>query len=259
LGDDTARRVSAEFEGSEEGIEHDGDGSTAALGPEAKTLGTYEEFELGVEPGTPLLVREPRAKRVLDVALSSLMLVAFSPAFAAIAAAIRLEDGPPVLFKQERWGRHGRRFMALKFRSMRGAEAAIDLRPAAENDDRVTRLGRLLRATGLDELPQLINIFRGEMSFVGPRALAVGEPIALDPESTSSYELIPGFEQRLAVRPGLTGPATIYLPKDASAHLKFNSDIQYINDLSLARDLKLIGLSIWISLRGRWETRRSKL
>ncbi len=201
--------------------------------------------------------KEPLLKRPLDVALSSAMLVATAPLWAAIGLAIRMEDGGPVFYRQERWGRGGRQFAVLKFRTMRpDAERQFGVRQAAEGDERVTRVGRVLRACGLDELPQLVNIFRGEMSFVGPRALATtergqdGEPLA--------YERLPEFATRVSVRPGLTGLATIYLPKDAAARRKFRVDLLYVRKLSLWLDLRLIGLSFWISFRGKWETRGNK-
>lgn len=199
--------------------------------------------------------REPRLKRPLDLLLSGAMLAASAPVWVAIALAIKLEDGGPVLYRQERWGRGGAKFAVLKFRSM--VVGADRLRQAAEDDARITRVGRFLRAFGLDELPQLLNIFRGEMSFVGPRALAVGER---DREGVPlDYERLPGFAERLSVRPGLTGLATIYLPKDASPRRKFAVDALYVRRLSFWLDVRLIALSFWISVRGRWETRGAKL
>ena len=116
------------------------------------------------------------AKRLLDVLLAGAGLIASAPLWAAIAALIKIEDGGPVFFSQERVGCRGRRFDALKFRSMIvDAEAGTGPIQAGENDPRVTRIGRILRATAMDELPQLWNIFRGDMSFVGPRALRPGE------------------------------------------------------------------------------------
>jgi len=185
------------------------------------------------------------------------MLLATAPLWAAIGLAIRMADGGPVFYRQERWGRGGRRFAVLKFRTMTpDAEQRFGVRQAAERDDRVTRVGRVLRACGLDELPQLVNIFRGEMSFVGPRALATTER-GQDGELLA-YEQLPEFATRLSVRPGLTGLATIYLPKDAAARRKFRVDLLYVRKLSLWLDLRLIGLSFWISFRGKWETRGNK-
>lgn len=219
----------------------------------------------GATPPTRLdVVLPPRHRRLLkrtvDVVLSVGMLTASLPVFGAIAIAIRLQDGGPVLYRQKRWGYLGHTFDVYKFRSMIVESKDLEaVRPASVDDDRVTGLGRLLRRSGLDELPQLVNILKGDMSFVGPRALAVGETIGDAEEDGKTYEEIPGFWQRLAVRPGLTGVATIYLPKDAPPMKKFEQDVAYVARQSLVLDLRLILLSFYISLRGKWESRAGKL
>src|SRR6185369_14607854 len=114
-------------------------------------------------------------KRAFDVLLSGTGLVISAPLWLVIAAAIKLEDGGPVLFPQDRVGLDGATFRALKFRSMVPHAATLPPHQAGEADPRITRVGRLLRATAMDELPQLFNIFRGDMSFVGPRPLVPGE------------------------------------------------------------------------------------
>ena len=114
-----------------------------------------------------------------------------------------------------------------------------------------------MRACGMDELPQLLNIVRGEMSFVGPRALAVNECDAAG--APLSYEDVRGFAVRLLVRPGLTGLATIYLDKDASPRRKFAVDALYVRRQSTWLDIRLILLSFWISVQGGWERRRRKV
>lgn len=198
-------------------------------------------------------------KRLLDVLLSSVMLIATSPIFLVVAIAIKLQDRGPVFYKQQRWGKDGSQFTLVKFRSMHVASGDAAVISAAVIDDpRVTKVGRLLRATGLDELPQLLNIWRGDMSFVGPRALAVGETVELDPGHRVAYEDIPSFSERLQVPPGLTGLATIYLPKDAPVRQKLEYDLRYVRERTLALDVKLIALSFWISVRGKWETRAAK-
>ena len=204
--------------------------------------------------------REPSLKRPLDVMLSLLMLVLSAPFSILVAVLIKLEDGGPIFYRQRRWGRHGKPFSVLKFRTMiADADRKFGLKQAVENDQRITKVGRLLRATGLDELPQIINILRGEMSFVGPRALAVGE-IIYDPKGERlEYEQVRGFIERLAVRPGLTSVATIFIPKDSTALRKFRYDLLYIRKQSFQLDLHLISLSFWISFRGKWETRQKKL
>jgi len=209
---------------------------------------------------TAVRVKEPLLKRPIDFLLSTLMLALCMPLSLLIAIAIRLEDGGPVFFRQERWGWGGLPFRVYKFRTMvPDADQKYGLKEAREKDHRITKMGRLLRASGLDELPQLINICKGEMSFVGPRALAVGELVADGNGGHQSYEHVPGFRERLAVRPGLTSLATIFIPKDSTRRRKFRYDLLYIRRLSVRLDLYLIALSFWISFRGKWETRGSKV
>ena len=198
-------------------------------------------------------------KRALDVTLASVMAIVSAPVWILVAIAIKLDSRGPVLFTQQRWGRSGRHFSLYKFRSMAFERVGTEVVQAIENDTRITRVGKLLRATGLDELPQLINILRGDMSFVGPRPLAVGETVEISPGRRISYEEVPDFTRRGEVRPGLTGLATIYLPRDAAPADKFAYDLRYVEERSLTLDLKLIAMSFWISLRGRWETRASKI
>jgi lipopolysaccharide/colanic/teichoic acid biosynthesis glycosyltransferase len=202
----------------------------------------------------------PDAKRLLDVLLSGSGLVASAPLWAVIAALIKLQDGGPVFFSQERVGRHGRTFRALKFRSMTvDAEAKTGPIQSGEHDPRVTRLGRLLRATAMDELPQLWNIFRGDLSCVGPRALRPGEIDVNGRGVLERLEDVPGFHERTAVVPGLTGVAQIYAPRDIVRRHKFRYDKLYIRRQSFWLDVKLIALSFWITFRGTWENRGGKL
>src|SRR5262249_54963775 len=139
------------------------------------------------------------------------------------------------------------------------ADKKFGLKQAGVSDRRITRVGRFLRAAGLDELPQIINIVRGEMSFVGPRALAVGEILYDKNGARFNYEDMPAFYSRLAVRPGLTSLATIYIPKDSAVRRKFRYDLHYISQQSTSLDLRLILLSFYISFRGKWETRHKKV
>jgi lipopolysaccharide/colanic/teichoic acid biosynthesis glycosyltransferase len=200
------------------------------------------------------------AKRLLDVMLAGAGLIASAPLWAAIAALIKIEDGGPVFFSQERVGCRGRRFEALKFRSMIvDAEAGTGPIQAGENDPRVTRIGRILRATAMDELPQLWNIFRGDMSFVGPRALRPGEIEVKGNGAVEKLEDVPGFSDRCAVRPGLTGVAQIFAPRDVVRRQKFRYDRFYVDRQSFWFDVRLILLSFWITFRGRWEDRGRKL
>ncbi len=130
---------------------------------------------------------------------------------------------------------------------------------AAENDPRVTKVGRILRKTAMDELPQLLNILKGDMSFVGPRSLRPNEKEVHGNPDETNIEDVPGYKERLAVRPGLTGLAQVYLPGDALRKEKFKYDLQYIKNQSFLLDLKLIFLSFWITFRGKWESRQKKI
>ena len=134
-------------------------------------------------------------KRSLDIFLSGIMLFLSVPVVLPIALAIKLEDGGPVFYRQERWGKVGTRFRVYKFRTMvPDADRKFGLIQAAENDRRITRIGRLLRAMGLDELPQILNILAGEMSFVGPRSLAVGEVVRDDKGKQLGMKIFPASE-----------------------------------------------------------------
>lgn len=197
-------------------------------------------------------------KRFFDSALALTGLTLSAPLWLLFAAAIKLEDGGPVFYAQDRVGKGGRAFRALKFRSMRqDAEAATGPLQARHGDTRITRAGRVMRATAMDELPQLWNILRGDMSFVGPRALRPGE-IEIEGNEPVALEAVPGYLQRIAVRPGLTGIAQVYAARDVPRRHKFRYDALYIRRQSLWLDVRLILLSFWISFRGTWESRGRK-
>jgi len=199
-------------------------------------------------------------KRPFDVALSGFGILLSSPIWLAIAAAIKLEDGGPVFYRQERVGRNGRIFRVIKFRSMiADAEKGSGAVQAVARDPRVTKVGRVLRGTAMDELPQLLNIFKGDMSFVGPRALRPHEKEVHGDPDTRNIEDIPGFAGRHAVRPGLTGLTQVFLPGDTPRRKKFRVDLLYIKKRSFGFDLKLIVLSFWITFRGKWESREKKI
>ena len=199
-------------------------------------------------------------KRLFDIVVSAAGLLAFSPIALLIAIAIKLDDGGPVFFSQDRVGLGGCVFPAFKFRSMVvDAERATGAIQAVDNDPRVTRVGRVLRATAFDELPQLWNICRGDMSVVGPRPLRPGEADTTAGGVLLPLDAIPGYTARHRVRPGLTGLAQIYAPRDLPRTGKFRYDLLYQRRAGFWLDLRLIFLSFWITARGRWEDRGRKL
>lgn len=198
-------------------------------------------------------------KRTFDVILAGSGLIASAPLWALIAAAIKVTDNGPVFYLQDRVGEGGRLFSAIKFRSMIvDAEAGLGAVQARTGDPRVTSVGRVLRATAMDELPQLWNIFRGDMSFVGPRALRPGEIEVGGNGQLVPLAAVPGFHERSQAKPGLTGIAQIYAPRDVPRRHKFRYDRLYLRRQSLSLDLRLILISFWITFRGAWEAPDNK-
>ena len=224
------------------------------------------------EPLITRQLRQPWTKRSFDVLVSGLGLLVSAPLWALIALSIKMHDGAAVFYSQERVGREGTRFKSWKFRSMApDAETRFGPLQAGACDPRVTRVGRWLRATALDELPQLWNIFKGDMSFVGPRALrpeeieiretvCTGQPVMFGGgyDEAVPLEKIPGYAQRHRVTPGLTGLAQIYADRDIPRRHKFKYDLLYIKKQRFWLDLRLIALSFWITFHGRWEHRGRK-
>ncbi len=178
-------------------------------------------------------------KRIMDLLISGIGLIIASPFMIIIALAIKLYDGGPVFFKQNRVTENGKIFNVLKFRSMIVDADKVALRKATSNDDRITPIGKIIRPLRLDELPQLLNILFGDMSFVGPR-----------PERTENvYEytkLYPEFDLRHRVKGGLTGYAQIYGKYNTTPQDKLNMDLIYIEKYSILLDIKLIVMTIKI-------------
>jgi len=225
------------------------------------TVETPELLEQRLPAGPSRISARPTpvVKRAVDVVLAGVGLLVSAPLWALFAALIKLEDRGPIFYRQPRVGQGGRLFDVLKFRSMiPDAEAAVGKLQAGVDDPRVTRVGRIMRATAMDELPQLWNIFRGEMSFVGPRALRPGEIEARGRNDMVHLETVPGYAIRQQVRPGLTGLAQVYAARDVPARHKFRFDRLYVERQSVALDLRLILLSFWITVRGKWEARGRK-
>ncbi len=202
---------------------------------------------------------EALLKRSFDFTLSLAGLIVSSPLWILFAFLIWLEDRGSIFYKQERVGKDNRIFKVIKFRSMiKDAEKDVGPVQARENDPRVTKVGRILRATAMDELPQLINILKGDISFVGPRTLRPKESETHDNPDKMEIEKIPGYKERHSIKPGLTGLAQIYLPADALRRKKFRYDLLYIKKQNFWLDLKIILLSFWITFKGKWESRKQK-
>ncbi len=182
------------------------------------------------------------AKRALDLFISSLALVALAPLFVIIAVAIKADSPGPVFFCQRRRGYNQKEFRIWKFRTMTTADDGHVIIQASEGDPRITRLGRFLRRCNLDELPQLINVLRGEMSLVGPRPHALAHD--------GHYErTIEGYGQRLNVKPGITGWAQIHGHRgptrtNAEMRARVAHDLYYIENWSLLLDIYILALTL---------------
>lgn len=173
-------------------------------------------------------------KRFLDVTASFLGLVLLSPLMLAVSILIKIDSRGPVIFRQKRIGRNGKVFGIYKFRSMCvGAEKTGSGVYSGKGDARVTRIGKILRATSIDELPQLLNILKGEMSFVGPRP-----PLTYHPWK---YEEYTDFQKRMfEVRPGITGWAQVNGRKDVEWHKRIELNVWYVDHMSLLLDIKIM-------------------
>jgi lipopolysaccharide/colanic/teichoic acid biosynthesis glycosyltransferase len=215
---------------------------------------------------TPSAIRiDPRylrAKRILDILFTLLILFPFCIVMVIVAVLIRLDSKGPIFFRQKRVGLHGVEFDMFKFRSMHmncddsahreaikqymnGAtlndEVGTDNPHKLANDPRVTRIGRFIRRTSIDELPQFINVLRGEMTLVGPRP-----PLPYEVEAYSLRDLL-----RLGGKPGLTGTWQVYGRSRVAFQEMVEMDIVYLQQQSISQDLKLVALTIPVMLRGR--------
>lgn len=187
-----------------------------------------------------LTVEQRIIKRIIDIVCAAILLVIASPFMLITAIVIKLYDGGPVLYKQTRCTRDAKEFKILKFRSMRvDAEKDGVARLAAKNDSRITPVGKFIRAVRIDELPQLINILKGEMSFIGPRPER--------PEIIAQYmEEMPEFAFRMKVKAGLAGYAQVYGKYNTTPYDKLKLDLTYIEDYSVWMDIKLMLLTLKI-------------
>jgi lipopolysaccharide/colanic/teichoic acid biosynthesis glycosyltransferase len=191
------------------------------------------------------------AKRALDIGLALVGLICLSVPLLLIACLVRLTSEGPAIFMQTRVGRGGRPFTIYKFRTFdteRGDPAAAWRAPGS--DAEVTPLGRFLRRASLDELPQLFNVLRGDMSLVGPRPLVPGMVV----EGVLYDDIVPGYARRHAVRPGLTGLAQVSgfrgpIRGRATAETRLRLDLAYVDGFTLAGDVKILALTLWRELR----------
>lgn len=191
-------------------------------------------------------------KRTFDILLSVFGIIVFLPVALVISAAILIEDGMPIMFKQIRTGRDWKDFWFLKFRSMEKNSERIGPMLVQVNDGRVTKVGKIIRSMALDELPQLINILKGDLSFVGPRPER--------PELISEIiKIHPGFTIRNIVRPGLTGMAQVYGNYDSNPYKKLKYDLFYIQKWSFWLDVKLLFKSLWITFQAAWNKRSKRI
>ncbi len=207
----------------------------------ARSVNAFDTPMLLVK-GTGPNIGERFIKRAMDIAISLIGLIVASPVMLVVALAIKLEDKGPVFYKQKRVTLNGKVFEILKFRSMI-VDAEKDGRsiPATEKDPRITKIGNIIRATRIDELPQIINILKGDMSVVGPR------PERVEHVEKYSNE-IPEFPYRLKVKGGLTGYAQIYGKYNTNAYDKLRLDLMYIENFSIYLDIKLIILTVRVLL-----------
>lgn len=182
-------------------------------------------------------------KRTIDCILSALALVLLSPLLLIVAIAVKLDSKGPILFKQKRLGLHGKEFFILKFRSMTvNAEHTGSGVYSDENDPRVTRVGKFIRATSIDELPQLVNILRGDMAIVGPRPPLTYHPWPIDQYTEEQMEMF-------SVRPGITGWAQVHGRKTVEWHERIRLNVWYTQHVSFRLDVKILFMTVFKVLR----------
>jgi putative colanic acid biosynthesis UDP-glucose lipid carrier transferase len=196
---------------------------------------------------TPFHGMDAVLKRVTDVVLASLALLVLAPLMLLLAIAVKLTSAGPVLFRQRRYGLHGEEIMVYKFRSMTVCEDGAVVNQATRQDSRVTPLGRILRSTSLDELPQLLNVLEGKMSVVGPRPHAVAH-------NELYRKLIHGYMIRHKVRPGITGLAQVNGLRGETETVekmreRVRFDLEYLSHWSPWLDVKIIFKTVWVIAR----------
>jgi len=205
-------------------------------------VSAFDDHPTIVVAGGPMLFRDRLVKRLLDLAICVPATIALSPVLIGVAVAVRLSGPGPIFFRQQRIGKDGRSFMILKFRTMHAAQSDLTAEKLTERDDpRVTRVGGWLRRTSIDELPQLFNVLKGEMSVVGPRPHAPAAKAA----DTLYWDVDDRYWARHCIKPGMTGLAQVRGhrgPTDRHEDLinRLQSDLEYVTNWSIWRDLRII-------------------
>ncbi|MBZ5763429.1 sugar transferase [Rhizobium sp. VS19-DR104.2] len=188
----------------------------------------------------------------MDIVISALALIVLAPLLLVILFAIRVESRGSPIFTQMRWGRNDTKIRVLKFRSMRSDLGdPTGVAQTVKGDPRVTRVGAILRKTNLDELPQLVNVFKGDMSLVGPRCHAIGMLAG----GMQYEELVPRYHERHSIRPGLTGLAQMRglrgpTDRPAKARARISADLYYVENFSLLLDMQILVGTVISELRG---------
>lgn len=177
-------------------------------------------------------------KRFLDVLLSLLAIIFLSPLMLVICLIIICDDGMPVIFRQDRVGRGDKLFKIKKFRTMKNGAPNLSTADFEESDEYITRSGKFLRRTSLDELPQLFNVLAGDMSFIGPRPTLTYHPWRLEEYSDAQ-------RRRFEVRPGITGLAQVHGRKAIDWNDRIKYDVEYVDKLSLGLDCKILFQTVW--------------
>ncbi|HBF6187956.1 TPA: sugar transferase [Clostridioides difficile] len=198
------------------------------------------EIDYSIVKGTVLF---DLYQRIMDLVLSIVGLVIGSPLIAIFGILIKIEDKGPITYKQERLGKCGRRFYIYKLRSMRTDAEKFGAQWAEKDDPRITKVGKFIRKTRIDEIPQLFNILKGDMGLIGPRPERPNFTVQFNEE-------IPGFINRLAIKPGLTGWAQVNGGYEITPEEKLKEDIYYIKNRSILLDFKILFKTVKVVLTG---------